>query len=553
LPRLSQQSVLTQRLKILQSWPQSIIMSSPKRAKLTLSAKEVMESDCSKAVCDKKVDIFSELCKRNIEHAIDIIVENADFQSIVRMRQVSKEWKRIIDSYDNPWQMMLMKKLKDNPDFAAASDLLDWTRYIISSDPAHHARVKYIAYMGTYITEKQRMLRRSGGQDESALKLELNMSTSVPSVKEMGGWLFVNDRKLSAWDLSCERLQKEPQKTFEAPLSPWPYFEWAQEQLEGWICCFTSNAEAEPWQTLKTVAAGCGYWDEKGMADCYIVWDFNTGEVLRRVKSDNKELDRIRMDTSLIATVNRGRHDGMWHMSIYNNELEFIRGLCAFPDSHYSLLIDDKKVYVVALAIEHEQQLWLPIRREIYRFSYDGQHPSGPSEESLHDIPDHLTENLVCFRISKIFGNLALAKGYVEPRNGLRDQTQYKLLDIHDLDDPECISNKVFVRGKNREEPGLHLLRNGLLLVSDKVVPFPLEDVLSGYRKGIFDSKCAQLEGVPHSDGSDQETRETDGEGYAQLEAKSSSPTFIVTTESTGETKLKITAIDLRKVKPKLH
>jgi len=564
-------------------------MSVPKKAKLELEVEvsnKMLEYDCSKSVGDTRVDIISELCKRNIEHAIDIIVENADFQSIVRMRQVSKEWKRIVDSYDNPWQMMLMKRLKDNPDFKKAADLFDWTKYITSSDPKHIERVKYIAYMGTYISEKQRILRRSDGEDESALKLELDVDISSSSVKEMGGWLFVcnydgsqGKRKIMAWDLSRKNLTTDPQKAFVTPLSP--YSELFRCQREGYIGCYTSNSENEPWRPLETVAAGC--WIHDGSVsdsdsnsssssdsdsnsnhsgsdndsrdstddgvNCFIVWDFHTGDILRLVKTGITDISRIGMDTVLshqfFTAVTQREQYGLYDVSIYDTELDLVRVLCT-PDKVSDFFVDDGKIYVME-------------RNLMYRLRYDIL----PPVESMHDMSGHIFGDRGSGWIGQIFGNLALAYVYAYTA-GVRE-THYKLFDISDPENPECLVNKGFDRGQNGEMPGLSLIRNGLLLMSDKVVPFPLEDVFSGYRKGIFDAKCAKLEAeVQYTHGSDQKPRKTDGVCYAQqLEPGSSTPTFIVTRQRRekrngqsnpwlgGTPHLTINVIDLRKVKPK--
>jgi len=564
-------------------------MSVPKKAKLELEVEvsnKMMEYDCSKSVGDTRVDIISELCKRNIEHAIDIIVENSDFQSIVRMRQVSKEWKRIVDSYDNPWQMMLMKRLKDNPDFKKAADLFDWTKYITSSEPKHIERVKYIAYMGTYISEKQRILRRSGGEDESALKLELDIS-SFSTVKEMGGWLFVIDsdgsdafRKLMAWDLSCKNLTSDPQKAFGTPLSP-HYSQLFQRHMEGRIYCYTSNSENEPWRPLETVVAGCYIYDgsdsdnsdsdSKSDSDsnsnhsgsdndsrdstddgvnCFIVWDFHTGDILRLVKTGIADISRIGMDTVLshqfYAAVTQREQYGLYDVSIYDAELDHVRLLCT-PDRLSDFFVDDGKIYVME-------------RNLMYRLRYDIL----PPVESMHDMSGHIFDDRSSGWLCQIFGNLALAHVY---GGGQKSESHYKLFDISDPENPECLVNKGFDRGQNGEMPRLSLIRNGLLLMSDKVVPFPLEDVFSGYRKGIFDAKCAKLEAeVRYTHGSDQKPRKTGGECYTQqLEPGSSTPTFIVTRQRREKTNgqsnpwlggtphLTINVIDLRKVKPKTH
>jgi len=515
--------------------------TSPKRAKiaptqgnspLTAQNEKMALNSSSDEI---RIDIISELCKRNIEHAIDIIVENADFQSIVRMRRVSKEWKRIIDSYDNPWQMMLMKRLKDNPDFAAASDLLDWTRYIISSDPKHTERVKYIAYIGTYITEKQRILRRSGNDDNtSSLKPDLSESAMI---KEMGGWLFVAQRgEISAWDLTSGVDTEYPQKVFTPPrldhedrfisdLIPPEYSaDFAHVKIVPTITCFTSNSESEPWKEMKLIAIGCDYDLPVssltiGVGQYWIVLDFDTGAVIHQSDNHHLTFDSIALDSNYLVTLGSTPCDDIVKMSIYNTNYELIRD---HEGHNCDFIMDDGIIYVIT-------------DDEFFMLTRDN---------------GHFTETVL---ERYIFGTVSQIFGYVALETFETGKSSFALLDIWDFTDPMLILDKEFVKGKMKQSPRLSLLRNGLLLLSDQVMPFPLEDLHGGYRRGIFDVKCDKPEGVHHMSSSEEKTRDSDGEGYIQLMEIKSSPTYVVTRQDAGRgqgSALKI--IDLRKVKSKL-
>jgi len=501
------------------------------------------DSDALKPSDDAKVDIISELCWRNIYHAVEIIVEHADFQSIVKMRKVCKEWLRVIDSF-NPWQKMLRRRLKDNPDFKKASDLLDWTKYIMSSDPAHRERVKYIAYVGTYLNEKQRILRRSGGEDESLLKFELDVSSYTnTSIKEMGGWLFVMDvdtmdqscSNILAWDLSCKIYPEYAHKVFEAP-------DLEDIELQSKIICFSGNNESEPWLDIKIVAAGVVYSKDSATIEdninMWIVWDFETEDVLHMYQTNDILIKDISLCSNFIVTRSVCRGPGWEAVSIYSHDFKLIKDFIAEDSSAFYL--DDGNNVCVAKDDDY------------YKLTFNG---NDQFEQSHLSVSGHITQDPNNTILHKIVGNLAMVEVSVYEED-LRQKNHFKLCELHDSGNLKCLVDKGFVEGKEFERPNLFFRRNSVLLVSDKVQPFPLEDILGGYGKGIFDMKCAKLEGVWHHEDSEHKTRESDGAHYVQLvqTVVSSSSTYIVLRDDRyGKgVPLKLTIIDLRKVKPRL-
>jgi len=241
------------------------------------------------------MDIVTSLIERNLDHAVEGIVCHLDFQSILAMHKVCTIWNDFLTLSINPWQVMLKQRMKTNPSFEKACDLNDWTKYIMTPDPVHRQRIKYIAYVGTFISEKQRLLRESfdgcvsnchGSTSEFTLNEE-------GEVRAIDGWWFVANNRISAWSFSAPDAMR-PEKVFQLPdpvtssrLHPMTSQTIVAADR---IDVFTTDNEFKPWKKLVLVAAGCtsdhartGY-----QPHYWVVWSFETSAVLRRIPSQHE-------------------------------------------------------------------------------------------------------------------------------------------------------------------------------------------------------------------------------------------------------------------------
>ena len=92
------------------------------------------------------MDIFSELYKRGMWEALELVLGNVPFQSRLKMHYVSKEWLQILRS--EPY-LALRHRHRSFPEYKKLCDQQGWTRYIMgaydgTADHAH--RLKYIEY-----------------------------------------------------------------------------------------------------------------------------------------------------------------------------------------------------------------------------------------------------------------------------------------------------------------------------------------------------------------------------------------------------------------------
>jgi len=97
---------------------------------------------------DSRINIISELSNRNMGHVLKLIIGQLDFQSILRMQYVCKEWLQLL-KWINPWKVILEKKMRRNPKFKASMDFFKWSQLIRSPDSEnYYERVKALAYVG---------------------------------------------------------------------------------------------------------------------------------------------------------------------------------------------------------------------------------------------------------------------------------------------------------------------------------------------------------------------------------------------------------------------
>ena len=106
-----------------------------------------------------RMDIVNKLHKRGIYDALEIIVGNLPFQTLLKMHYVSKDWLQLMKEI-HVWKLMLRQRYRSRPDYKKTCDLAGWTKYILegvrewTSD--HSDRLKYIAYVSIHC-RKQRL------------------------------------------------------------------------------------------------------------------------------------------------------------------------------------------------------------------------------------------------------------------------------------------------------------------------------------------------------------------------------------------------------------
>ena len=92
------------------------------------------------------MDIFSELYRRGMSEALELVLGNVPFQSRLKMHYVSKDWLQILRG--EPY-LALRHKHRSCPEYKKLCDRQGWTQYIMgtydaTADNAH--RLKYIEY-----------------------------------------------------------------------------------------------------------------------------------------------------------------------------------------------------------------------------------------------------------------------------------------------------------------------------------------------------------------------------------------------------------------------
>ena len=106
-----------------------------------------------------RIDIVSELYKRGMYDALEIIVSNLPFQSLLEMHYVSKDWLQLMKEI-HVWKIVLRHRYRSCPDYKKTCDLAGWTKYILEGveewTPDHSDRLKYIAYVSIHC-RKQRL------------------------------------------------------------------------------------------------------------------------------------------------------------------------------------------------------------------------------------------------------------------------------------------------------------------------------------------------------------------------------------------------------------
>ena len=76
------------------------------------------------------MDIVSELYKRGMYDALEIIVGNLPFQSLLKMHYVSKDWLQLMKEI-HVWKIVLRHRYRSCPDYKKTCDLAGWTKYIL--------------------------------------------------------------------------------------------------------------------------------------------------------------------------------------------------------------------------------------------------------------------------------------------------------------------------------------------------------------------------------------------------------------------------------------
>ena len=105
-----------------------------------------------------RMDIVNELHKRGIYDALEIIVGNLPFQTLLKMHRVSKDWLQLTKEI-HVWKIVLRHRYRSCPDYKKTCDLAGWTKYILEGveewTPDHSDRLKYIAYVSIHCRKRR--------------------------------------------------------------------------------------------------------------------------------------------------------------------------------------------------------------------------------------------------------------------------------------------------------------------------------------------------------------------------------------------------------------
>ena len=100
------------------------------------------------------MDILTELHKRDLFEALQLIFRQMTFQNIVQMQYVSKGWLDMLEHRD-VWRQMLLDYSNTCADFKKTCDVMGWTPYLTKEKTPDRGQLKYIAYVTKYISAKQ--------------------------------------------------------------------------------------------------------------------------------------------------------------------------------------------------------------------------------------------------------------------------------------------------------------------------------------------------------------------------------------------------------------
>jgi len=493
--------------------------------------------------CDSNstVDILAELMERNMHHVLEAIVAHLDFQSILKMFQVCRKWNASLSTPAlNPWQSLLKVRMRTKPLFKRACDLNDWTKYIMSSDPMHFQRIKYIAYVGIFISEKQRVLRGTwekrldqgdyGLGSYTMITTERLEKYSYRTTKVMADWLFGCNDKVLAWNLShpgTMRLRSmKPKKVFYLPS---PLESEDKPERKDYITTITSNSEFKPWEKLEQVAVACRSKAEDDRSHYFVIWSFETCAVLHKMSREH-EIVNLKLDSDIFVVVRRER------------ELEPLSGLCKTESKRLIIEVYDKD-HQITQQFEHTCALNHFITGDKI-FLKSMSHLSNDQTLHCYEQQGHqlnhseLSLGRFCPSFSQFFGNTMATIVTTKLDNGW--STKYILSDVADSNNnPTSVLEVDLLSG----EVDLKLCNNSIQISSECLTnspakpvhawSSPIEDILSE------SGRAELLHEFNRASVTRDEANEYEGEitfYVYRYGIVPSSPTFIVTKAVQDET-----------------
>jgi len=457
-----------------------------------------------------KVNIISELFKKGLSQVAEVIIGHLDFQSILKMHKVCTDWSQFLKSEVNPYQVILKRRIETRSIFKQACHLNNWTKYIMSSDPSHYQRIKHMAYIGTYISEKQRLSRSMAGRNKREPDFVLNQSDDERKiVKEMRGKLFVAaSAKIAVWNLS-QPTAKQPEKVLEIDLSGTGSPKTDQDKTEVEIEQLTTNSEYQPWEEIKMVAAGVkfsnhedddefenfeddGYFGES----MWYVWNYETSQVIRTGYTWNIDIEDLRLDSKhlIVCTgeeveLEQGPGRG-WGFIVFDIAKNFKCVQQVRPTDGQCMVDEDKIVWITQKDRNSNDSC-----RATYR--HDGKKYVGKAH-----LPSAMdTEGWAPTLRNQVMGNLGMVsndwkrKLWTGVSRFIKKETLFDVSDISAK--PKPVMEILFkVSNGDHLYCKLKLTYGGFQMFTDKVVHYSTEDVLADRKN--FLAECASVCDTKH-------------------------------------------------------